>query len=69
MQVHQVERNPTLQVRIDLVHRDHLSNIEDPTKGNIGFGDGFVDALVLRDSFAEIRNSLFLCHAGVIGIA
>lgn len=69
MQVHQVERNSTLQVRVDLVHRDHLSDIKNPAKRDIGFGDSFVDALVLCDPLSEIRDRFVLCHTGVVGIA
>jgi hypothetical protein len=69
MQVHQVERDPTLQVGIDLVHRHHLSDIEYPAKGDIGFGNSFVDAFILSDPLAEIRNSFILCHTGIVGIA
>jgi hypothetical protein len=68
MQVHQVERDPTLQVGINLVHRHHLSDIEYPAKGDIGFRNGFVDALVLCDPLSEIRDSLVLCHTGIVGI-
>lgn len=68
MQVHQVERDSTLQIRVNLVHRHHLADIEDPAKRNVGFRDCFIDAFILRNPLLEIRDGFFFGHTGIIGI-
>lgn len=68
MQVHQVKRDPTLEVSVDPVDVNRPSNVDDLAVAEMRFRDGLVDGLVLRDSLPEIDLGGFLGHVLVVGV-
>ncbi len=69
MQIHQVKRDPTLQVPVYPIHRHLLPDIQYPTKADPRFRDGLIHAFVRRDPSSEILFRFFARHALVIWIA
>ncbi len=69
MQIHQVERDPTLQIPLNPVDGDLLADVQDFTERNVGLCDRLIDAFVLFYPFPEIALGLFSRHAIIIWIA
>lgn len=69
MQVHQIERDSTLQIPLDSIDRYLSSDIHDPAKADPRLRNRLIHALVLLDSFPEITFSVLFGHASVIRIA
>lgn len=68
MKVHQIERNPTLQVSLYPINRDLLPDIQDSTKGDIGLRNSLINPFVLLYAFPEIRFGFLLAHPRIIWI-
>ena len=69
MQVHQVERDSTLQISIDPAQSDLIAHVEDSDIAEMGPRDCLVDALVLLDAPKEIALRTLGGHVLVVGIA
>jgi hypothetical protein len=69
MQIHQIKRDPTLQVPCDPIDLNLSPDVQDLAPRDIGFLDGLVYALVLLNPFTEIPLGFFLGHVFVIWIA
>lgn len=68
MQIHQVERNSRLQISLDPVDRDLLSDIQDPAEADPWLGNGLVHLLIRLNALLEIRNSFLLTHSRIVRI-
>lgn len=68
MQVHKVESDSTLQITLDSVDRNSLTNVQDPAIADIGLGDRLIHAFVLPDPISEISLGIFSGHPLVVGI-
>lgn len=69
MQIHQVERDSTLQIPLDPIDGDLPADVHNPTKADAGLGDGLVDTLILLNPLTEIALSVLFRHAGVVWVA
>lgn len=58
MQVHEVERDPTLQVTMDVAQGDLTPNILDTKVRKMRFGDRLVYSFVFPDASFEVVFSL-----------
>jgi hypothetical protein len=58
-----------LQVPVDSAERDFIANIRDPQIAQVGFGDGFVDCLILFDTAEEVTLGLFARKVLIVGVA
>lgn len=78
MQIHQVIRNPTLKVPVNMVRSDLLPHIDDlqeticflllrPLPRSIS--DRLIRVLVLLDASQKIRAGIFAGHTRVVGVA
>jgi hypothetical protein len=68
MQVHQIERDSTLQIPLDAIDGDLLPDVPYPTERDVWLGDGLINALILLDTVAEVSLGLVARHAFVIWI-
>ena len=69
MQVHEVERDSTLQITVNMAQCDLVADVLDPQVGQMGLGNGLVYSFVLADTSLEIRFGLLARHILVVGIA
>jgi len=69
MQIHQVKRDPTLQIPSDPIDLNLPAHIQNLAPRDIRFLDRLVHALVLLNPFPEIPLGFFLGHSFVIWIA
>lgn len=68
MQIHQVKRDPRLQIPVDLVQLDRPSNIDNLTPGQMLFVQRLIDFLILGDSRSKIFLRIFLTLSSIIRI-
>lgn len=69
VQVHQIKRNPRLQIPLNLVDRHLLPYIQDPAETDPRLRDGLIHLFVRLDTLLEVVDGFFLAHTCVIGIA
>ena len=69
MQIHKIERDPTLQIPFYPIDRHLLSNVEDPAETDLGLDDGLVHFLICRDPASEIAFGFFSRHALIIWVS
>jgi hypothetical protein len=68
VQVHEIKRNPTLEITLDTIDSDCLSHVDDAAETEIWLGDCLVDPFIGVNSATEIPLGLFSRHALVIGV-
>jgi hypothetical protein len=69
VQIHQVKRDPGLQIPLDPIDRHLLPYIQYPAKRNARLGDGLIDLFVRLDPALEVVDGLFLRHASIVRVA
>lgn len=68
MEIHQIERDTTLQISVYPTERYFAANVREAEIRKVGLGDGLIDRLVLSDSAQEIAFGFFTREAGIIRI-
>lgn len=69
MQVHEIERNSTLQIPVDFADHHLAAYIDNLQVTEMGFGDGFVNSFVLLYAADEIALGVLTRHIFVVRIA
>ena len=69
MQIHQIKRDPTLQVPADMVHDDPVADVDDLEVRDARLSDRLVHGLVRADASQEVRLRLLRRHVLVVWVA
>lgn len=69
MQIHQVERDPALQIPMYARHGDLAPDVRDAQVREVRLGDRLVHLLVLRDAAQEVALRDLARHVLVVGVA